>query len=646
MSRTFSALVIALSLSAALQAATLVDAANFTETTYISGLDSITGMAWTPDGSKLFVTQKGGIVRVVKNGQLVTTPFATITPIFTDSECGLIGLCFDPAYATNKFVYFFVTVSNSEQQIIRYTDADDVGTTKTVILGSLPTTGNNHDGGGIAIGPDNKIYFAIGDLGNGTGVDADLTTLASKIGRCNLDGGIPADNPFKDDAGPNNDFIFARGFRNPFTITFQQATGKLWVNCVGNSYEQVFLVESSDHAGWNDFENNQPTGFILPRIKYRTNSRDSRTVAAAPGGAVRAANVITVTTTGTHGFRKGEKITISGVAAASFNGDVFVASTPTATTFTATQAGADETSGGGQAQTQTIGGSITGGAFYQVLANAQVVGNTNFSFPAQYDGSFFFGDFNSGRIMRAAINASDNSIVSVDEFATGVTNAIDVVEGPDGALYYCTFGGTIYRVEPKSGGTNNPPPPSGPADDDGDGVSNDNEIAAGTNPLDATSFLTTPFTVTKLNGSVKFGETGKDKCSISGVIPALPAGFTADGKPVQLIVAGANVPFVLTSKAAQTKEDKSKFSVKLKPSKRNKETKVNDFLGGDVTFNATLPGTYSSTWSDEGVAASVKEKTRLTFRVDLAFNGKRYRADVPVDFKSSDKSGSVKKAKE
>jgi len=641
MPRALFAVLLATSMSV-LHAGSVVDSANFTETSYATGLSTITGMAWAPDGSKLIVTQKDGIVRVIKNGTLVTTPFATITPVFTSSECGVIGLCFDPAYATNKYVYFFVTVSASEQQIIRYTDNNDVGDTKTVILGSLPTTGNNHDGGGIAIGPDNKIYFAIGDLGNGTGVDADLTTLASKIGRCNLDGSVPADNPFKDDAGPNNDFIFARGFRNPFTITFQNSTGKLWVNCVGNSYEQVFLVESGIHAGWNDFENNQPTNFILPRIKYRTNGRDTRTIAAAPGGAVRAANVITITTTGAHGFRKGEKITIAGVAATSFNGDVFVASTPTDTTFTATQAGTNESSGGGTAATQTIGGSITGGTFYQGLVSTQVVGDTNFSFPAQYDGNFFFGDFNSGRIMRATLNASDNSIVSVDEFVTGVTNAIDIAEGPDGALYYCNFGGTVFRLVPNT--TN--PPPVDPNDDDGDGVSNANEIAAGTNPLDANSFLTTAFTATKLTGSVKFGMTGKDKCSVSGIIPALPAGFTPEGKTVQVIVAGASVPFVLNDKAAQKKDDKSAFSVKLKPSTRNKTTKAVEFLGGDVAFKATLPGTFSSTWSDEGVVANVKETTRLSFRVDIAFNGTRYRTDVPVDFKSSDKSASIKKAKE
>ena len=198
------------------------------------------------------MTQKGGIVRIVNFGPpptLVATPFATVTPIQTTSECGLIGIAFDPDFMTNGYVYFFVTVSASEQQIIRYTDSGGVGIDKTTIVPGLPTVGANHDGGSVGVGRDGKLYWGIGDNGSGIGVDLDLTLLASKIGRANRDGSIPADNPFDDGAGPNNDYIFARGFRNPFTATFQPTTGTLWVDVAGTSYEQIFAVEAGEHAG-------------------------------------------------------------------------------------------------------------------------------------------------------------------------------------------------------------------------------------------------------------------------------------------------------------------------------------------------------------------------------------------------------------
>ena len=110
-----------------------------------------------------------------------------------------------------------------------------------------------------------------------------MTSLAAKVGRANVDGTVPSDNPFFDGTGPNNDYIFARGFRNPFTMTFQPTTGLLWLNVVGTSYEQIFAVRAGDHGGYNDYENNQPDGYITPIIKYRTNGTDSRTVTSAPG---------------------------------------------------------------------------------------------------------------------------------------------------------------------------------------------------------------------------------------------------------------------------------------------------------------------------------------------------------------------------
>jgi glucose/arabinose dehydrogenase len=414
----------------------VVDAVNFTESTYINNaanLSLATGLAWAPDGSnRLFVARKGGQVRIVQDGALLTTPFATVSPIFTNSECGLIGITFDRDYVNNRFVYLFVTVSNSQQQIIRYTDTSNIGMNKTTIVSNLPTQGANHDGGGVGIGIDNKLYWSIGDQGNGTGVDANLTTLAAKVGRANLDGTPVVDNPFNDQDGVVEpvDYIWARGFRNPFTLTFQESTGQLWVNDVGTAYEQVFKVNAGDHAGWDNLEGNQTAGFIQPEIIYRTNGTDSRNIAAS--GAVRNNNIVTFTTTGTlpQAFlQPGNKITISGVGDASFNGTFDILAVPSTTTFTVAQNGANATSGGGTAVTASIGGAITGGAFY-----------TSTAFPAAFQGNYFFGDFNSGRVMRVTLDAANN-VTSVNSFSTGITNIVDIAVGPDGALYYIGAGG-------------------------------------------------------------------------------------------------------------------------------------------------------------------------------------------------------------
>src|SRR5262245_40614393 len=101
----------------------------FTEGTIpIPGVSGITDIEWAPDTSRrLFIALKDGTVRILKDNQLLPESFAVVQPVYTDSECGLVGLCFDPNFLQNRFVYFFVTVSGNEQQIIRYRDADDVG---------------------------------------------------------------------------------------------------------------------------------------------------------------------------------------------------------------------------------------------------------------------------------------------------------------------------------------------------------------------------------------------------------------------------------------------------------------------------------------------------------------------------------------
>lgn len=437
--------------------ATPSDPANFSEAVYIAntGLALPTGIGWAPDGSgRLFVIRKAGDVNIVQHnpvtntGTLVATPWATISPVFTNSECGLVGFCFDPDFVNNRYVYFFVTVSGNtstftgEQQIIRYTDdpGTNTGSNKTVLVAGLPSRAVNHDGGAIGIGPDGRLYWAIGDNANNTGVDSDLTSLCAKVGRANrFTGATLNDNPFYDGAGSNNDYIWARGFRNPFSMTFQPTSGKLWLSVVGSSqtgdtiprsgqgYEQVFVVTRGTHGGWNDYENNQPTGYLPPAIAYMTNG--SATVNLAAAGAARASGVVTFTTQTFHPFRPGARVTIAGVADPSFNGTFYVASRVNDAQFTVVQAGTDATSGGGTAATTAIGGCTVGGCFYDSTA-----------FPTAYRGNFFFADTNTGNFLRATLDANDVPM-TVDFFATGFAPNIDTAVGPDGALYLAQHDG-------------------------------------------------------------------------------------------------------------------------------------------------------------------------------------------------------------
>jgi glucose/arabinose dehydrogenase len=420
-------------LATATNAAALVADARFEETAVATIPGPLTGFAWAPDGSnRLFVLRQGGEVRIVEGGTLVTEPFVTVVPIHTTDECGLIGIAFDPSFVDNGYVYLFVTVSATEQRILRYTASGNTGTDATVIVTGLPTRGLNHNGGALGFGPDGMLYWAVGDNGDDVGARADLTSLGAKVGRAHPDGAVPKDNPFVDGDGPNNDYIWARGYRNPFTLTFQPKTGALWLNVVGQRYEQVFTVHAGDHGGWDQYEVTQPAGFTLPVVSYRTDNVDVTPIPA--GGATRSGGVVTLKTSAAHRLLPGAKVSVAGVTDATFNATAFVSSVASANELSFPQAGPDATSGGGTTTSQAIGGAITGGAFWDSSA-----------VPPDLRGNFMFGDFNSGRLMRSTLSEA-NEVTSVDELASAIERIVDVSVGPDGDLYYVGLRGKIGRL--------------------------------------------------------------------------------------------------------------------------------------------------------------------------------------------------------
>src|SRR5688572_30426768 len=81
--------------------------AGFEQTLVAGTLDSPTAMEFAPDG-RLFVAEKSGSLRVIKNGALLPTDFVTLS-VTSNSERGLLGIAFDPEFATNRFVYVYYT---------------------------------------------------------------------------------------------------------------------------------------------------------------------------------------------------------------------------------------------------------------------------------------------------------------------------------------------------------------------------------------------------------------------------------------------------------------------------------------------------------------------------------------------------------
>ena len=267
------------------EAATLP--ANFTETA-ITGLSSPTAMAIAPDG-RIFVCQQGGALRVIKNGVLLPTPFMTLT-VDPAGERGLLGIAFDPSFASNNFLYVYYTVpiEPRHNRVSRFTANGDVVVpgSETIILElNNLTLASNHNGGAIHFGPDGKLYIATGENAT-TSNSQTLTNMLGKILRINADGSIPTDNPFFNQTTGNNRSIWALGLRNPFTFAFQPGTGRMFINDVGqNTWEEINDGIAGSNYGWPTTEG--PTSnpnFRSPLFAYQ-HGFSPTTGCAIAGGA-------------------------------------------------------------------------------------------------------------------------------------------------------------------------------------------------------------------------------------------------------------------------------------------------------------------------------------------------------------------------
>lgn len=226
----------------------------FTETPIITkGLPSPTSMAIAPDG-RIFVCRQDGIVAVVKNGTLLSTPFVTV-PSAVLGEQGLLGIALDPNFSANQQIYLHYTATNpvAYSRVSRFTAVGDVAdpASEYVVVDIVHPGGpSNHSGGAIGFAPDGKLLMTIG-YHKVTTYAQTLTNVYGKILRFNADGTIPTDNPFYNTATGVNRAIYAYGLRNPYTFAVQPGTGRIFINDVGQStWEEIDELVAGANYGW------------------------------------------------------------------------------------------------------------------------------------------------------------------------------------------------------------------------------------------------------------------------------------------------------------------------------------------------------------------------------------------------------------
>ncbi len=243
--------------------------------------------------NRIFIVDKGGRIRIVKNGAVVEQPFLDISNrVSSGGEQGLLGLAFHPNYASNGRFVIDYTNPSGDTRIAVYrvgTNPDVADPASEQVVLSIPQPFSNHNGGMVAFGPDGKLYIATGDGGSGgdpQGNGQNRNSLLGKLLRVTIDDtgqlSIPPDNPFVGQAGTRGE-IWSTGLRNPWRFSFDRSTGDLYIADVGQGdREEVDVVTPAQQTGkgmnfgWNTMEGTacygasscNRTGLTLPVLDY------------------------------------------------------------------------------------------------------------------------------------------------------------------------------------------------------------------------------------------------------------------------------------------------------------------------------------------------------------------------------------------
>jgi len=243
------------------------------------------------DGERLYVVEQGGRIRVLRGGQLQSTPFLDVSDrISSGGERGLLGLAFHPQFAASRRFFVNYTDRGGDTHIAEFhatsADAADPASERTLLF--VPQPFANHNGGGLAFDTSGRLLIGLGDggsAGDPLGNGQSLGTLLGKILRIDVDAGapyaVPDDNPFRTTAGARPE-IWAYGLRNPFRFSVDRPTGDLYIGDVGQSRVEEIDVglatrRGGENYGWNVLEGSQcyspasgcdRNGFTLPVYEY------------------------------------------------------------------------------------------------------------------------------------------------------------------------------------------------------------------------------------------------------------------------------------------------------------------------------------------------------------------------------------------
>lgn len=198
------------------------------------------------DEGKLYFTERSGTIKVIEDGKLRKQPLITMgAPFLSMDEGGLMGIALDPDFSRNHYMYVMHTYEEGNQiynRVVRLVVQNNRAIVDGFLLDKIPG-GRIHNGGRLKIGEDQKLYITTGDAGNAA-LAQDIESLAGKILRIELDGGIPEDNPIE--GSP----VYSFGLRNPQGLAWSR-NHTLYAPEHGQAaHDEINIIRPGANYGW------------------------------------------------------------------------------------------------------------------------------------------------------------------------------------------------------------------------------------------------------------------------------------------------------------------------------------------------------------------------------------------------------------
>ena len=221
--------------------------------TIASGLEHPWAVALLPDGGFLVTEHTGRLRRIAADGK-VSPPIAGVPAVFAEGQGGLLDVVLDPAFANNRRIW------------LSYAEPGDDGTAGTAVatatlgaaaLGDVRVVyrqepkldGSTHFGSRIAFDGKGHVFISQGER-NHKAMAQDLGVLQGKLVRLDLDGSVPADNPFVGREGARAE-TWSYGHRNMQGLAVDPRTGRVWESEHGpRGGDEINRPEAGKNYGW------------------------------------------------------------------------------------------------------------------------------------------------------------------------------------------------------------------------------------------------------------------------------------------------------------------------------------------------------------------------------------------------------------